>query len=140
MTRACWTAATDGSYWFDIALGTLPCRLMLDTGLTDTTGQVAFYIGPAMFDLLERSGQLLAAGSRPRRDSSGRRVRLPAGFIVAQLIEPTTGARIGPPVRCLAVRNFARVPSRVGVVFFHQLRGCRVEWELDARQWCVECP
>src|SRR5437868_6586800 len=101
MTRACWAAAPDGRYWIDIALGTMPSRFVLDTGLTDTAGQVAFDIRAAVFNALEQSGQLLAAGHSQRRDASGRRVRLPTGFIAARLIEPTSGIPIGPPVRCL---------------------------------------
>jgi hypothetical protein len=140
MTRACWSATSDGRYLVDIALGTMPYRLMLDTGLVDPTGQVGFEIDPASFDVLEQSGQLLRAGRRPRSDSSGRTVWLKVGFVAAQLFDPSSGSPIGPAVRCLAVRNFPGVVSRVGVVFFHRLTGCRVEWDLDARQWCVECP
>jgi hypothetical protein len=140
MTRACWQAAPDGRYWLDIALGTIPCQLVLDTGLTDPLGQVAFDIDAALFDVLEQSGQLLRAGERHRRDASGRRAKLPLGFVTARLIDPVAHTPIGPPVRCLALRNFAGVVSRVGVVFFHRLTGCRVDWNLDAREWCVECP
>jgi hypothetical protein len=140
MTRACWTAASDGSYWIDIALGTMPNTLMLDTGLTDKAGQVAFELHTAVYNTLEQAGQLLAAGYTRRRDASGRQVRLPIGLVVARLIEPTSGSLIGPPVRCLAVRNSANVPSRVGVVFFHRLTGCRADWEFDTRVWCVACP
>jgi hypothetical protein len=118
----------------------MPCRFVLDTGLTDPRGQVAFDIDAALFDVLEHSGQLLRAGERHRRDASGRLVKLPIGFVVARLIEPTTGTPIGPPVRCLAVRNPAGVTSRVGVEFFHRLTGCRANWDFDNRLWCVECP
>ena len=140
MTLACWPAATDGRYWIDIALGTLPSRLMIDTGLVDPKGQVAFEIDPAIFDLLERSGQLLAAGYRWRRDASGQRIRLPAGFVAARLLDPATSSPVGPTARCLVVRNVPGVPSRVGVVFFHRLTGCRADWDFDKRLWCVECP
>jgi len=140
MNRACWPAAADGRYWIDVALGAKPIRVMLDTGVTDTAGQVAFDMSPAEYDALDRSGQLIGAGTRLRRDASNRWVHLPVGFLAAQLLDPVGGARIGPPVRCLAARNFVSVPSRVGVVFFHRLTGCRVIWELDQRSWCVEYP
>ena len=140
MTRACWPAATDGRYFVDVALGTMPCRLMSDTGLVDPIGQVGFEIDPALFDVLEQSGQLLRAGRRPRSDSSGRTILLKTGFVVARLLDPSSGSPIGPAVRCLAVRNVPGVVSRVGVIFFHRLTGCRVDWDLDARLWCVECP
>ena len=37
-------------------------------------------------------------------------------------------------------QTLINIPSRVGVVFFHKLSGCRVDWELDARSWCLEYP
>jgi hypothetical protein len=83
---------------------------------------------------------LLRAGKRPRSDSSGRTILLKTGFVVARLLDPTCGAPIGPAVRCLAVRNVPGVVTRVGVDFFHRLTGCRVDWDLDARLWCAECP
>jgi hypothetical protein len=138
MNRACWPIAADGRYWIAIALGTNPSRLMIDTGVTDRAGLVGFDLAPAEYDRLERSGQLLAAGPRMRQDASGAWVWLRCGFLAAQVLHPVTGVRIGPPVRCLAVRNFANVPSRVGAAFFHRLTGCRVVWELDTRTWCVE--
>jgi len=140
MNRACWAVASDGRYWIDVALGTNPCRLMLDTGLTDCAGVVGFDLAPTDYDRMGRSGQLLAAGPRMRQDASGAWVWLRCGFLAAQLLDPVTRVGIGAPVRCLAVRNFANVPSRVGVVFFHGLAGCRVVWELDTRIWCVEYP
>src|SRR5438034_1059918 len=101
MTRVCWRATSDGRYVLDIALGTMPCRLMLDTGLVDPIDQVGFEIDPALFDVLEQSGQLLRARRRPRTDSSGRTVWLTTGFVVARLLDPTSGSPIGPAVRCV---------------------------------------
>lgn len=140
MTRACWPVDSDGRYLVDIALGATPCRLMVDTGLVDRTGQVGFEIDPVLFDALEQSGELLRAGRRFRLDSSGQTVRLKVGFVVAHLLDPSNGSPIGPAVRCLAFRNVSGVPSRVGIVFFHRLTGCRVAWDLDTRTWCVEYP
>jgi hypothetical protein len=140
MSRICWPAAANGRYILDIALVTMPCRLMLDTGLVDRMNLVAFELDPTLFDVLDQSGQLLAAGSRFRFDSSGRRVALKAGFVAARLFDPATGSAVGPTVRCLALRNFPGVVSRVGVTFFHRLTGCRADWDFDNRLWCVECP
>ena len=140
MTRVCWPAAANGGYWLDIALGTFPSRMMLDTGIVDPQGRVAFDLDPALFDVLEQFGQLLAAGSRTRHDASGNFVSLKTGFVSARLLNPATGIPFGPTVRCLTLRNFANVVSRVGVVFFHHLTGCRADWDFDNRRWCVECP
>jgi len=83
MTRVCWPAAADGRYVVDIALGTMACRVMLDSGLVDPHGQVGFEIDQLLFDGLEQSGQLLRAGRRRRSDSSGRTVWLGTGFVSA---------------------------------------------------------
>jgi hypothetical protein len=43
-------------------------------------------------------------------------------------------------VQVYASRGIAGVPSRVGAVFFHHLRGCRIHWDLNNCEWCVEYP
>jgi hypothetical protein len=32
------------------------------------------------------------------------------------------------------------IPDRVGMAFFHRLNGCKVIWDLDKREWCIEYP
>lgn len=140
MNQISWMAARDGRYWIDIVLGNLPVRLMLDTGLVDPLGHVAFEIEPDLFDSLEQSGQLVAAGPRKRRDSSGRSIRMQTGWTSAQLLDVDNMTCVGPRVQRSAWRGFATVPSRVGVLFFHNLAGCRAIWDLDARIWSVEYP
>jgi len=98
MNSACWPITANGRYWIDIALGTHPCRLMVDTGVTDRAGLVGFDLAPAEYDRLDRSGQLLAAGPRMRQVASGAWVWLRCGFLAAQLLDPVTAVRIGPPV------------------------------------------
>jgi hypothetical protein len=140
MNQNSWMAAPDGRYWIDVVLGNMPIRLMLDTGLVDPRGQVGFEIEPQLYDSLERSNQLVAAGLRKRRDSSGRSIRMQTGWVSAHLLDVESGSYIGPRVQLSAWRGFANVPNRVGVLFFHQLAGCRVVWDLDARLWSVEYP
>jgi hypothetical protein len=140
MNRACWLAAPDGRYWLDIALGGSPARFMLDTGIVDRFNQVGFDVAPALFDALQHSGHLVAAGDRKRFDANGQVVVSRVGFVSAQLLDPATGHGIGPAVPISIFRGVPGVPSRVGVEFFHRLTGCRVVWELDARTWCVEYP
>lgn len=140
MTRVCWTPNSRGRYEIDIALGSMPERLMIDTGLVDVRNQVAFDLDPSIYDALEQSTHLTPAKPRFRTDASGVRIPMPCGLLQSQLIDPNTGTPLGPVVRALAFRGFAGVPSRVGVAFFHALTGCRVDWDLTARLWCVECP
>ena len=140
MNRAFWSAAPDGRYWLDIILGGTPGRFMLDTGIVDRRNQVGFEVAPALFDSLQRSGQLVSAGDRKRFDASGQTVVRPVGLVSAQLIDPVSRQGIGPSVPISIFRGTPGVPSRVGVAFFHRLSGCRVVWELDTRTWCVEYP
>jgi hypothetical protein len=133
MNQACWPAAPDGRSWIDVALGTMPVRLMLDTGLVDPLHQVGFEVVPPLFDHLEQSGQLLAAGQRQRRDANNQVVVMRVGLLRAQLIDPIGRHRIGPAVPLSVFRGTPNVPNRIGVEFFHRLRGCRATWDLDAR-------
>jgi hypothetical protein len=140
MTRACWPAAPDGRYWIDVALGTTPARLMLDTGLVDPLHQVGFELAPGLFDALRHAGHLVGAGQRQRRDASGQLVVMEVGLVRAQLIDPVTRQVIGPVVWVSAFRGALKALSLVGVEFFHRLTGCRADWDFDNRRWCVECP
>jgi hypothetical protein len=47
---------------------------------------------------------------------------------------------VGPLVRVRVGRGMPNVVSRVGVEFFHRLTGCSVNWDLDAKNWCVTYP
>lgn len=140
MGRACWLAAPDGRYWIDVALGAYDARLMMDLGMVDPLQRGAFEIEPALYDLLVQRAQIVPGAPKRRRDSSGQIVDLDSGSITAQLIDPATRRRVGPVVSADIVRGFPRVPNRVGVVFFHHLIACRVHWDLDGREWCVEYP
>jgi hypothetical protein len=140
MGIACWIAAPDGRYWIDVALGTYETKLMIDVGMVDPQDQVAFEVEAALYDLLVQRRQVHPGPSKRRRDSSGQIVELDCGAVSAQLVDPATRTRVGPAVSLHIVRCFPKVPNRVGVVFFHHLAGCRVEWDLTAREWCVEYP
>lgn len=63
-----------------------------------------------------------------------------SGQTTAQLLDPTTRQPIGPHMSIEVFRGDSRVPSRVGVVFFHRRAGCRVFWDLEKRSWGVEYP
>jgi hypothetical protein len=63
-----------------------------------------------------------------------------SGETNAQLIDPITRQPVGNPVVTWVLRGTKGVISRVGVVFFHHLTGCRVDWDLDTRNWCIEYP
>lgn len=140
MNRACWHAARDSRYVIDVALGGFATPLMLDTGIVDSWNRVGAEIEPVFFDRLKQAGLASGIQERWRTDASGRRSKQEIGEVTAQLIDPVTRARIGPLVRMDVMRNPAKVPSRVGVLFFHRLTGCRVDWDLDNKVWCVEYP
>ncbi len=140
MTRVCWPATPAERYEIDLVLGVSPLRLMVDTGLVDATGQVAFDLEAADYDAIDAVGHVLKGGWSVRYDASGRKSQMPVGFVRAHLFDPVTRTTIGPFVSVLAAKNVPGVPSRVGVAFFHALAGYRVDWDLSARLWCVECP
>jgi hypothetical protein len=140
MPQAQWQSSADGRYWIDVALASYDARVMIDLGLVDPFDRVAFEIDPGIFDALRRVGDVSDLEIRTRRDSSGRRTPLFTGALAAQLIDPISRLRVGPVVRVNAARGAAGIPNRVGVVFFHHLVGCHVNWHLDQRTWRIDYP
>ena len=57
-----------------------------------------------------------------------------------QLIDPQSQNAVGPMVHVYVYRGAAGVPDRVGIAFFHLLKGCKVLWDLVQRSWCIEYP
>jgi hypothetical protein len=129
-----------GRYWLDVALGNQDVSVMLDLGLVDSLHRVGFEVDPTVYDLLMQTGQLVRVTRRSRRDASGQLTWSSSGLTNAQLICPVARQRVGPVVSVHVSRGATGVPSRVGVVFFHLLSGCRVDWDLDQREWCVAYP
>ncbi len=121
MPQARWQAAPDGRYWIDLALAGRDLRVMIDLGLIDSLHKVAFEIDPVLYDALKQASALSQFVQRSRRDASGQLAAYDTGLLTAQVVEPITRQRIGPPVSVHAARTVARLPNRVGVVFFHRL-------------------
>jgi hypothetical protein len=140
MGQICWQAGAGGRYHIDVFLGNQSVSVMIDTGLVDSAGQVGFELEPALFDQLANSGFLISGGDRKWRNASGVYGLRASGETAAQLRDPSTKARVGPVVRLSATRGTVGLPSRVGVVFFHSLTGCRVLWDLDGQARCIEYP
>jgi len=140
MGKAEWNAAPDGKYWLDIAVGSLDLVLMLDTGITDNRHWVGCELEAAAYARLKAAGEFRHIAHRTVRDAAGGQTRRECGMIGVQLIDSTTGGRVGPVVDVFVSQGVASVPSRVGVAFFHRLAGCRVIWELDQRTWSIEYP
>jgi hypothetical protein len=140
MPLACWPVGSRGRYVVDVAVSGIATRCAIDLGLTDPLDKLGFELEPALYDQLRRSGGLSHLERRERLDSGGRRTVMSTGLLTAQLIDPLTRQVVGPRVAVYAARGAPGLSSRVGVVFFHRLSGCRVVWELDTRTWCVEYP
>jgi hypothetical protein len=140
MPQAQWPFAPDGRYWIDVALAGHGLRVMIDLGLVDPLDRVAFEIDPSLFDALERAGDFSDIERRTRRDASGRLTGFHTGLVAIQLLDPISRQPIGPAVRLYAGRGTSGVPNRVGVVFFHHLVGCQVNWDLDQRTWRIDYP
>jgi len=140
MPQACWPAASDGTYWLDIAIGNLELTLLIDLGMIDQLQRIGFAVEAAVYAQLKQSGTFRHFSQSLRLDASGNVSRRPAGLTTAQLICPITRSRIGPPVDLYVSQGAPGVPHRVGLVFFHALTGCRVQWDLTKREWCIEFP
>jgi hypothetical protein len=140
MAQACWHASADGRYFIDVAIGGYQVRVMVDSGLVDPLDLVGFELEPAIYDQLNQSGCLTNNRARLSRNAGGSYTRRASGLGSAQLVDPLSGKGIGPMVQVYASRGSPGLPNRVGLVFFHRLKGCRIIWDLDTRTWCVEYP
>jgi hypothetical protein len=140
MPQACWSAAARGEYWIDVDLGGHPLKLLIDTGLLDARGQVGFSIEPSLYDTIKQAGGFRTHQLHTRLDAHGQLSLTESGSLNAQIICPQTRNAVGPVIHLYVFRGVAGVPDRVGMAFFHGLRGCKVLWDLDKREWCIEYP
>jgi hypothetical protein len=140
MPQVSWKAAANHRYWIDVTLGNRVLCVMVDVGLVDHRGQVGFEVDPVLFRELRQASQFTHILWRSRRDASARVAFSPTGLLTARLHCPVQRQPVGPAVPIYVSRGAPGVPSRVGVVFFHRLQGCRVIWDLDQRTWSVEYP
>jgi hypothetical protein len=135
-----WSASPDGRYWIDVLVSGYALRVMVDLGLVDPLDRVGFELDPSAYQRLKQSGSLTRFDRRARRDASGRLSWSESGLGSAQLLDPISKKADGPAVRLSVSCGSPGVPSRVGLVFFHRLTGCRVLWDLDYKIWAIECP
>jgi hypothetical protein len=140
MPQVRWKAAPDGRYWIDVILGNSHLPVMIDLGLIDPHNRVGFEVEPVVYDRIKQSGGFTLFARRARRDASGRISWFDTGLTTAQLVCPAAHQPVGPAVQVFVASGLAGVPSRVGVVFFHNLIRCQVVWDLDHRTWCMDYP
>ena len=113
---------------------------MVDSGLVDPLGLIGFELEPSVYDSLDQGGFLTQIQTRRSRNASGQYSHAKSGLTNAQLLDPVTGQPVGPSVQLYVSRGKQGLPNRVGVVFFHRLKGCRILWDLDSRTWWIEYP
>lgn len=140
MPLVCWDHRADGWFVIDLLVAGQVHGCRVDTGLVDRSGDMGLELNPVFYDGCLRANRLTPMQRRERRDASGRRIVKDCGIVQAQLFDTTLGIGVGPAVKLLAMRGDSGLDSRVGVVFFHRLAGCRVDWDLSARRWCVQYP
>ena len=140
MSSICAHAAVDGSYYVDVVIGSRCFHLMIDSGFVDSLDEVGIALEGPIFDLMTSTGILQNPKLRLSFDANGNQYYVNTAWAVAQLVDSTTAALVGPKVRVRASRGHPGVASRVGVAFFHRLAGCRVIWDLDQRTWCIAYP
>ncbi len=137
MTTAMWSADPQGRYWLDVLLGGQTISVMVDSGLVDPDQRVGFELDRTLFDQLKESGKLSGWALRVRKDASGRSSALECASTDGSLAVPGTTDPFGRTIQIHVARGAAQIPSRVGVVFFHRLPGCRVLWNCELRTWSV---
>jgi hypothetical protein len=140
MPRACWSATAHGEYWIDVSLGGHPLKVLVDSGLIDSRGQVGFSIDQSIYDQIKQAGDFHFHQMHARLNANGQVSLTESGSLNAQLVCPQTHGRVGPVVHVSVFRGVPGVPNRAGLAFFHLLKGCKVVWELDQRSWCIEYP
>jgi len=140
MPTTSWNANPRGEYWIDVSLGGQHFSVLIDTGLIDSRGQVGFSIDPTLYDRIKQAGGFRSHQSHSRLTASGQISVTESGSLDAQLLSPPSRIPVGPVVDIYVFRGAAGVPDRVGVAFFHLLRGCNVTWDLDQRLWTINCP
>src|SRR5437762_6357236 len=140
MPQACWHATSRGEYWIDVSLGGRQLSVLVDTGLIDARGQVGFSLDKSVYDAIKQSGGFQTHQIHSRLTADGQISLTESGSLDAQLVCPATGSLIGPIVHVYVFRGAVGVPSRAGLAFFHLLKSCKVLWDLDQRDWCIEYP
>jgi hypothetical protein len=139
MPQACWIATPRGEYWIDVSLGGQPLQVFVDTGLVDAKGQVGFSVEETLYDSIKKAGGFRSHQMHARLTADGNISMTESGLLDAQLVWPSPNPA-GPVVSVYIFRGALGVPNRVGMAFFHRLKGCKVLWDLDQRSWPIEYP
>lgn len=135
-----WPATARSGYFIDVVIGGRVVPAMVDSGLVDPAELVGFELAPDLFDELQQDGLLKELATRTRRDAGGQMSVMRVGKISTFLARPTTVEVAGPEVEVFVARSASGLPTRVGLVFFHNLTGCRVLWDCSARTWSIQIP
>ncbi len=140
MPQICWGASARGEYWIDVKLGAHALKVLIDTGLVDARGQVGFSVDESLYDQIKQAGGFQKHQIHSRLTADGQISLTESGSLDAQLVCPNTGSPVGPLVHLYVFRGVDGVPNRVGVAFFHRLKGCKIQWDLDQKLWCIDYP
>jgi hypothetical protein len=140
MPHVTWSANPAGEYWIDVLLGGQPFEVLIDTGLIDAAGVIGFSIDASAYDSIKKAGGFSDIQFNPRMTADGNIGLAECGSLDAQLFNPQTQTVVGPIANVYAYRGAPGVPDRVGIAFFHQLKGCKVLWDLDQRTWRIDYP
>ncbi len=140
MPNASWNANPGGEYWIDVRLGSRSLPVLVDTGLIDVRGEVGFSVDHALYDAIKITGEFVSFQRHGRMSADGTVRVTESGALDVQLFSPQTKIPVGPVVHLFVMRGSPGVPDRVGLAFFHLLKGCKILWDLDQRLWQVECP
>ena len=140
MPQAIWISNPHGEYWLDVNLANHSLKVLIDTGLIDSRGQVGFSIEEPLYDAIKQAGGFGYHQKHTRLTADGKISQTESGSLDAQMICPQTRNLVGPVVNVFVFRGVPGVPNRVGLAFFHLLKGCKFLWDLEHRLWNIEYP
>jgi DNA-binding GntR family transcriptional regulator len=135
-----WIANSRGEYWIEVNLGGRPLQVLVDSGLIDGKGQVGFSVDESLYDDIKQASGFMSHQKHARLTADGQILLTESGSLDAQLMSAQTQTPVGPVVHVYVYRGVAGFPHRVGVAFIHLLKGCKVFWDLDQREWRVDYP
>jgi hypothetical protein len=108
-----------------VLLGGRPFETLIDSGLIDAAGVIGFSIDALAYDSMKKAGVFSDIQFNPRMTADGKISLRECGSLDARLFNPQTQTAIGPVAHVYVYPGIPGVPDRVGLAFFHQLKGCK---------------
>ena len=132
MKQCCWKAR-NGEFYIGLNIGGIALDMLLDTGFSHPRCEVGIGLEALIYDRLKRNGKIDNEKTYQRILANGSTDIVVTGEVEAQLI--CAGHIFGPKVK---VRARKGTYNSVGYCFFKTLKGCRLIWEFEEDEICIE--